>query len=89
MNARPANRYAQHSSSPMAMSEGPGRSSARPASTSASGPSFAQDFNLEHSRSGAASSNRAVSAQASSSQTTQRRTRNAHDSASPNCIYLG
>jgi hypothetical protein len=89
MISRQANRYPTHGVSiSRAICDGPGRSPSRPASTGARGSSFAQDFNLEHSRSGAASATRVLSAQASSSQTTQRSTPKSAD-ASPNCIYLG
>lgn len=81
MNARPASRFNHHSSStmastPMTMSDGPGRSSVRPAAARSS--SFAQDFNHEHS--GAAGS---VSAKPASAAPRPK------DSAAPSCIYLG
>ncbi len=89
MNSRQANRHPAHrSSNSNAMSDGPSRSPARPASPSASRSSFAQDFNLEHSDSAACTAP-AVSAQPGSSQTGAQSARKFHDSASPNCIYLG
>ena len=90
MNHRSANRRAtEHSMGQVGRSEGTSRLNTKPELHDGSPRGFIEDFNLEHSLSGAGITILTISGSAKQPEPSRRRPFYAQDLKPPNCIYLG
>jgi len=90
MNHRSVNRRAiEHSLGQLGRSGGTGRPRTKPELHDGSPQGFVEDFNLEHSVSGAGRSNRTISGSTSQLEPSTHRAYRMQDLKPPNCIYLG
>jgi hypothetical protein len=90
MNHRSVNRRAnEHSLGQVGRSEAQGRLNTKPELHDGSPQGFVEDFNMEHSVSGAGRSMRTTSGSTGQHEPIMRRAFRVQDSKPPSCIYLG
>lgn len=90
MNHRSVNRRAiEHSPSQVRRFEGTGGQNTKPELYAGNPQGFVEDFNMEHSVSGAGKSIRTTSGSTSQHDPSMRRAYRMQDLKPPSCIYLG
>jgi hypothetical protein len=90
MNHRSVNRRTnQNSHRQVGEPDGMGFSRTKPESAGEGNRSFAQDFNMEHSRSGGTLAARNISASSDKAESGKSRSAYADPMNSPSCVYLG
>jgi hypothetical protein len=90
MNHRSVNRRAiEQSMGQVGRSEGTGRPNTKPKHYDGTPQGFVEDFNLEHSVSGAGRSIRTISGSRNRLEPSPHRASQMQDLKPPNCIYLG